>query len=71
MNAESKKRTFSLRKRVAQSDSSHAVLLLLNAFWFYKGAMDAANRAYDQFPTASLKEYCREHSLHGRGHHGR
>lgn len=47
---------FSLRKRVGWWLIPPLVsILLLNAFWFYKGAMDAANRAYDRSLTASLK----------------
>lgn len=66
MNAESKKRTFSLRKRVAWGlIPPMVILLLLNAFWFYKGAMDAANRAYDRSLTASLKSIAE--SIHSTG----
>ena len=47
---------FSLRKRVAWWLTPPLfVILLLNAFWFYQGAIDAANRAYDRSLTASLK----------------
>ena len=47
---------FSLRKRVAWGlVPALVVILLLNAYWFYRGAMDAANRAYDRSLTASLK----------------
>lgn len=56
MKADGVRRTFSLRKRVAWGlILPMCVLLLLNAFWFYKGAIDAANRAYDRSLTASLK----------------
>lgn len=56
MKADGVRRTFSLRKRVAWGlILPMSVLLLLNALWFYKGAIDAANRAYDRSLTASLK----------------
>ena len=66
MKAERSKRTFSLRKRVAwRLIPPMAIILLLNAFWFYKGAMDAANRAYDRSLTASLKSIAE--SIHATG----
>lgn len=66
MKAERSRRTFSLRKRVAwRLIPPMAIILLLNAFWFYKGAMDAANRAYDRSLTASLKSIAE--SIHATG----
>ena len=45
-----------MRKRVAWGLILPIVILLpLNALWFYKGAIDAANRAYDRSLAASLK----------------
>lgn len=45
MSPEAIPATFSLRRRLAWSlIPPLAALLLLNAFWFYKGANDAANR---------------------------
>ena len=56
MKADSGRHAFSLRKRVAWGLILPVVILLpLNAFWFYTGAIDAANRAYDRSLTASLK----------------
>jgi two-component system sensor histidine kinase TctE len=44
-----------------------AVLLLLNAVWSYKVAMDAANRAYDRSLAASLKSLAENiHATGGR-----
>ena len=60
--------TFSLRRRLAWSlIPPLAALLLLNAFWFYKGATDAANRAYDRSLTASLKSIAE--NIHATGGH--
>ena len=66
MTTEPASRAFSLRKRVAwRLLPPLAVILLLNAFWFYKGAIDAANRAYDRSLTASLKSIAE--SIHSTG----
>jgi len=59
-------RRFSLRKRVAwRLIPPLAIILLLNAFWAYTSAMDAANRAYDRSLTASLKSIAE--SIHATG----
>jgi len=60
-------RSFSLRKRVAWwLTPPLVVILLLNAFWFYRGAIDAANRAYDRSLIASLKSIAESiHSIGG------
>lgn len=56
MKADAERRSFSLRKRVIWGLILPIVILLpLNALWFYKGAIDAANRAYDRSLAASLK----------------
>ena len=56
MTADAERRSFSLRKRVIWGLILPVVILLpLNALWFYKGAIDAANRAYDRSLAASLK----------------
>jgi len=56
MTADAERRSFSLRKRVIWGLILPIVILLpLNALWFYKGAIDAANRAYDRSLAASLK----------------
>ena len=56
MKAWSKQRSFSLRKRVVWAlVPPMVILLLLNAFWFYRGAIDAANRAYDRSLASALK----------------
>lgn len=61
-------RASSLRRRVAWwLLPPLAVLLLLNALWSYKVAMDAANRAYDRSLTASLKSLAENiHATGGR-----
>ena len=66
MNVTPKRRPFSLRKRVAWALIPPVIILLLvNAFWFHKGAIDAANRAYDRSLTASLKNIAE--SIHATG----
>lgn len=58
--------SFSLRKRVAwRLIPPLATLLLLNAFWSYQGAIDAANRAYDRSLTAALQSIAE--SIHSTG----
>ena len=60
--------SFSLRKRVAWALIPPVIILLLvNAFWFYRGAIDAANRAYDRSLAASLKNIAE--SIHATGGH--
>jgi len=60
--------SFSLRKRVAWALIPPVlILLLVNAFWFYTGAIDAANRAYDRSLAASLKNIAE--SIHATGGH--
>lgn len=68
MSAEAGRRRPSLRRRVAWwLLPPLAVLLLLNAVWSYKVAMDAANRAYDRSLTASLKSLAENiHATGGR-----
>lgn len=59
-------RRFSLRKRVAwRLLPPLAIILSINAFWSYRSAVDAANRAYDRSLTASLKSIAE--SIHGTG----
>ena len=59
-------RPFSLRKRAFWwLIPPMAIILLLNAFWSYKGAMDAANRAYDRSLALSLKGIAE--SIHATG----
>lgn len=66
VSTEATRRRFSLRKRVAwRLIPPLAVILLLNAFWSYTSAMDAANRAYDRSLTASLKSIAE--SVHATG----
>lgn len=66
MTTEVPLRRFSLRKRVAwRLIPPLAIILLLNAFWAYTSAMDAANRAYDRSLTASLKSIAE--SIHATG----
>lgn len=61
-----RRRSFSLRKRVAWALIPPVIILLLvNAFWFYTGAIDAANRAYDRSLAASLKNIAE--SIHATG----
>lgn len=68
MKTTRKQRSFSLRKRVGWAlIPPTVILLLLNAFWFYTGAIDAANRAYDRSLTASLKNIAESiHATEGR-----
>jgi two-component system sensor histidine kinase TctE len=66
VKAEAAMRRFSLRKRVAwRLIPPLAIILFLNAFWSYKSAMDAANRAYDRSLSASLKSIAE--SVHATG----
>lgn len=66
MKPHEEKPSFSLRKRVAWAlIPPTTLLLLLNAFWFYTGAIDAANRAYDRSLAASLKSIAG--SIHATG----
>ena len=59
---------FSLRKRVAWALIPPVLILLgVNAFWFYTGAIDAANRAYDRSLATSLKNIAE--SIHATGGH--
>ena len=68
MKTEAQTPHFSLRKRVAwRLIPPLAIILLLNAFWSYKSAMDAANRAYDRSLTASLKSIAE--NIHATGGH--
>jgi two-component system sensor histidine kinase TctE len=68
MSDEAGPRRSSLRRRVAWwLLPPLALLLLLNAVWSYKVAMDAANRAYDRSLTASLKSIAENiHATGGR-----
>jgi two-component system sensor histidine kinase TctE len=66
MNTEIPRRQFSLRKRVAwRLVPPLVIILLLNAVWSYKSAMDAADRAFDRSLTASLKSIAE--SIHATG----
>lgn len=68
MSNDARTRPASLRRRVAWwLLPPLALLLLLNAVWSYKVAMDAANRAYDRSLTASLKSIAENvHAAGGR-----
>ena len=58
--------SFGLRKRLAWGVLPPvALLLFLNAFWSYRGAVDATNRAYDRSLNASLNSIAE--NIHATG----
>ena len=58
--------SFGLRKRLAWGVLPPvALLLFLNAFWSYRGAVDATNRAYDRLLNASLNSIAE--NIHATG----